>query len=61
MLQHRFFHRADGDSRFTEDFNNEVAWMVCRMSKSSIALFEGINWRTVGNCVKEQPAGSNRM
>lgn len=43
---------ADGDSRFTEDFNNEVAWMVCRMSKSSIALFEGINWRTVGNCVK---------
>lgn len=43
---------ADGISRFTEDFNNEVAWMVCRMPKSSIALFEDINWRTVGNCVK---------
>jgi len=43
---------ADGTSRFTEDFNNEVAWMVCRMSKSAIALFEGINWRTVGNCIK---------
>ena len=43
---------ADGDTRFTKDFNNEVAWMVCRMSKSSIALFEDINWRTVGNCIK---------
>lgn len=43
---------ADGDSRFTEDFNNEVAWMVCRMSKTAIAQFENINWRTVGNCVK---------
>ena len=42
---------ADGDSRFTEDFNNEVAWMVCRMSKTAIAQFENINWRTVGNCV----------
>ena len=38
---------ADGNSRFTEDFNNEIAWMVCRMAKSAIALYAGINWRTV--------------
>ncbi len=43
---------SDGNSRFTPEFNNEIAWMVCRMTKSDIALFEGINWRTVGNCVK---------
>ena len=43
---------ADGNSRFTEDFNNEVAWMVCQMSKTAIAQFMDINWRTVGNCVK---------
>ena len=49
---------ADGRSRFTEDFSNEVAWMVCRMSKTSVALFEDIDWRTVGNCVK---AAHNRI
>lgn len=43
---------ADGISRFTEDFNNEVAWLVTQMSKTAIATFLGINWRTVGNCVK---------
>ena len=43
---------ADGDSRFTEDFHNEVAWMTCQMSRSAIALYENINWRTVGNCIK---------
>lgn len=48
----------DGESHFTEDFNNEIAWMVCRMSKTAVALFEGINWRTVGNCVK---AAQNRI
>ncbi len=37
---------ADGSSRFTEDFNNEIAWMVCRMSKTAIAMYENINWRT---------------
>lgn len=42
---------ADGKSRFTPDFNNEVAWMVSRMSRSDIAMYLGINWRTVGNCV----------
>ena len=43
---------ADGRSRFTADFSNEIAWMVCRMSRTAIALFEDIDWRTVGNCVK---------
>lgn len=43
---------ADGKSRFTQDFNNEIAWMVCQMSKTAIAQFESINWRTVGNCIK---------
>lgn len=49
---------ADGKSRFTEDFSNEIAWMVCRMSKTAVALFEGVDWRTVGNCVK---AAHNRI
>lgn len=43
---------ADGDSRFTEDFNNEVAWMVGQMPRSAIASYLDINWRTVGNCVR---------
>ena len=43
---------ADGNSRFTAAFNDEVAWMVCQTNKSAICEFEGINWRTVGNCIK---------
>ena len=43
---------ADGKSRFTKDFNNEAAWLVCRMSKSDVSEYLGINWRTVGNCVR---------
>ena len=43
---------ADGRSRFTADFSNEIAWMVCRMSRTAVSLFEDIDWRTVGNCVK---------
>ena len=42
----------DGRSRFTEDFNNEIAWMVCRMSRTAVSLFEDVDWRTVGNCIK---------
>ena len=42
----------DGNSRLTADFNNEVSWMVCQMSKSAVALYEDIDWRTVGNCIK---------
>lgn len=43
---------ADGDSRFTESFNNEVAWLAMHMSKTAVTDFIGINWRTVGNCIK---------
>jgi len=43
---------ADGNSRFTKDFSDEIAWMVCRMSKTAVALYEDIDWRTVGNCVR---------
>ena len=51
-IQTEYIPWADGRSRFTADFSNEVAWMVCRMSKTAVALFEDINWWTVGNCVK---------
>ena len=43
---------ADGESRFTVEFNDEVAWLTCRMSKTDITLYLRINWRTVGNCLK---------
>lgn len=43
---------ADGDSRFTEAFNNEVAWLAMNMNKTAVTRFVGINWRTVGNCIK---------
>lgn len=42
----------DGNSRFTADFNNEVAWLSTQMSKTAISTYLGINWRTVGNCIK---------
>lgn len=47
-----FIPWADGTSRFTAAFNDEVTWLVCQMSKTAICEYEGINWRTVGNCVK---------
>jgi len=43
---------ADGTSRFTADFNDEAAWLACQMNKTAIAAYLGINWRTVGSCVK---------
>lgn len=43
---------ADGTSRFTAAFNDEISWLVCQMNKTAICGFEGINWRTVGNCIK---------
>lgn len=42
----------DGTTRFTPEFNDEVAWMVGQMNRTAIALYLDINWRTVGNCVK---------
>ena len=49
---------ADGESRFTESFNDEVAWMALQMSKLAVSTLMGINWRTVGNCIK---AAHNRI
>lgn len=43
---------SDGNSRFSKDFNNEVAWMAIHVCKSALAEYFGINWRTVGNCIK---------
>lgn len=43
---------ADGTSRFTAGFNDEAAWLACQMSRTAVSCFLGINWRTVGNCVK---------
>ena len=47
-----FIPWADGISRFTSTFNDEVAWFVCQMSKTAICEYMRINWRTVGNCIK---------
>lgn len=47
-----FIPWADGTSRFTAAFNDEIAWLVCQMSKTAICEYQGINWRTVGNCIK---------
>lgn len=43
---------ADGKSRFTPDFNNEVAFMALTCPKTVVAQYFGIDWRTVGNCIK---------
>lgn len=43
---------ADGKSRFTEGFNNEAAFMALTCPKTVVSQFFGINWRTVGNCIK---------
>ena len=47
---------ADGTTRFTPAFNDEVAWLVCQMSKTAICEYLSINWRTVGNCIKASHA-----
>lgn len=43
---------ADGSSRFTTGFNNEAAFLALTCPKTVVAQFLGINWRTVGNCIK---------
>lgn len=42
---------ADGTSRFTAGFNNDVAFMALTSPKTVVCQFMGINWRTVGNCI----------
>ena len=43
---------TDGNSRFTEGFNNEVAFMALTCPKTVVSQFFNINWRTVGNCIR---------
>ena len=57
---------ADGKSRFTPEFNNEVAWMATRMPRTDISLYMLIDWATVGNCItacrnRLEPDLSNRL
>lgn len=57
---------ADGNSRFTVEFNNEIAWLVTKLPKTDIAEYMIIDWKTVGNCVKAaharlEPDVSDRM
>ena len=49
---------SDGTSRLTAAFNDEIAWMVCQMSKTAVCELEWVNWRTVGNSIK---AAQNRL
>lgn len=42
---------ADGTTRSTADFNNEVTFMALTCPKTVVAQFFDINWRTVGNCI----------
>ena len=43
---------SDGGSHFTEGFDDEVAFLALTCPKTVVSQFMGINWRTVGNCVK---------
>lgn len=43
---------TDGTSRFTEGFNNEAAFMALCCPKTVVAQYLGINWRTIGKCVR---------
>jgi len=43
---------ADGRSHFTKGFNDEVAFLALTSPKTVVSQFMGINWRTVGNCIK---------
>ena len=42
---------ADGNSRFTIDFNNDVAWMTLHVPKTAVQIYYDISWQTVGNCL----------
>ena len=42
---------ADGSSRFTKEFNDEVTWMAGKLSRDNISRYLGVSWETVGNCI----------
>ena len=43
---------ADGNTRFSPMINDEVAFMALTCPRTVVAQYFGINWRTVGNCIK---------
>lgn len=43
---------ADGESHFTEDFNNEAAYLSLLCPRTVVSQFLSIDWRTVGSCLK---------
>ena len=43
---------TDGHSHFTKGFNDEVAFLALTSPKTVVSQYMGINWRTVGNCIK---------
>lgn len=47
-----FIPWADQGTRFTKDFNNEVAYMATHTNKSVVAEYYQISWETVGSCMR---------
>lgn len=43
---------TDGHSHFTKGFNDEAAFLALTSPKTVVSQFMGINWRTIGNCIK---------
>jgi len=42
---------ARQNSRFTKDFENQVAWLAFNLSKKTLSEFMGISWNTVGDII----------
>ena len=42
---------ARSTSRFTKDFENQVAWLAFNLSKKTLSEFMGIAWNTVGDII----------
>ena len=42
---------ARQNSRFTKDFENQVAWLVFNLSKKTLSEFMGVSWNTVGDII----------
>jgi transposase len=42
---------ARHNSRFTKDFENQVAWLAFNLSKKTLSEFMGVSWNTVGDII----------
>lgn len=49
---------TDGTGRFTEGFNNEIAFMALNSPKTVVSQYMDVNWRSVGKAIK---AAHNRI